>query len=644
MVSPRTRNVPRVKARSLRVYWISTNWRSSWSRSISVADLEPDHPVDVLLRRAEAVDAGHRRDHDHVAAGEQAVGRRVPQPLDLVVDRRVLLDVGVRLRDVRLGLVVVVVGDEVLDRVVGQQLAELVGQLGGQRLVRRHHQRRAAAAARPARRWSPTCRCRWRRAARRSCSPARIRRSSSSMAAGWSPEGWKSLTTWKGATRRSRSVVGLTATNRTSGRTGSSEPLALPSRSARRRPERRRPGTAGPARSPSLSMTTSADGQALLPGRPARRSGPGRRASVIPRASVSRASWMSSARVDDDHHVVRRLEAASRPAAGRRRPRRHRRSAAAVSSALRRPTYGMDDRLERCPPLRRRRRRRGRAGPGPASRPAASTSAAELRHHRRQPGRPGRDRLAGPGRRRRRPPRRARPAAARPRYLPEPMPPVSRPTPSSDRPHRSRRATAPSSPIGRATSLERAAPDQPYATRSPGRERRRRAATTAPVRSSTQERAAVGPQRQDVQRVQRQRHRPGGCDREQRPHAPRPVSSRQTPSTAIALPAVPTRSKVVPLCGAATSSQLRVSRRRHAEQAARPGLGPPGPGRSPVPTSTARPARRRSSSRADSSRAPTAATAPHGHQRRAATRGLPQRAAGRPPGPTSRYVVQVSTG
>ncbi len=108
-----------------------------------VADLEPDHPVDVLLRGAEAVDAGHGGDHDHVAPGEQAVGRRVPQPLDLVVDRGVLLDVGVGLRDVRLGLVVVVVGDEVLDRVVRQQLAELVGQLRGQRLVRGHHQRRA---------------------------------------------------------------------------------------------------------------------------------------------------------------------------------------------------------------------------------------------------------------------------------------------------------------------------------------------------------------------------------------------------------------------------------------------------------------------------------------------------------------------
>ncbi len=88
----------------------------------------------------EAVDAGHRRDHDHVAARQQTRRRGVPQPLDVVVDRAVLLDVGVGLRDVRLGLVVVVVRDEVLNSVVRQHLSQLVGELRGQRLVRRHHQ------------------------------------------------------------------------------------------------------------------------------------------------------------------------------------------------------------------------------------------------------------------------------------------------------------------------------------------------------------------------------------------------------------------------------------------------------------------------------------------------------------------------
>ena len=125
------------------------------------------------------------------------IGRRVPQPLDLVVDRGVLLDVGVGLRDVRLGLVVVVVGDEVLDRVVGQQLAQLVGQLRGQRLVRRHHQRRPLQPLdQPGR---------GRRLAGAGgaeqhdvlLARAGSARSSSSIAVGWSPEGSKSLTTSK---------------------------------------------------------------------------------------------------------------------------------------------------------------------------------------------------------------------------------------------------------------------------------------------------------------------------------------------------------------------------------------------------------------------------------------------------------------
>src|SRR5262249_25737448 len=47
------------------------------------------------------------------------------------------------LRDVRLGLVVVVVADEVLDRVLREQLAELGRQLGRQGLVRGDHQGRA---------------------------------------------------------------------------------------------------------------------------------------------------------------------------------------------------------------------------------------------------------------------------------------------------------------------------------------------------------------------------------------------------------------------------------------------------------------------------------------------------------------------
>ena len=106
-----------------------------------LAHAQHNRSVQVGLRGAQAVDAGHRRHHDHVAAAQKRGGGGVAQALHVVVDGRVLLNVGVGLRDVGLRLVVVVVRHEVLHRVVGQQLAQLVGQLRGQRLVRRHDQR-----------------------------------------------------------------------------------------------------------------------------------------------------------------------------------------------------------------------------------------------------------------------------------------------------------------------------------------------------------------------------------------------------------------------------------------------------------------------------------------------------------------------
>ena len=107
-----------------------------------VPDLEQLHLLPVELRGADPVDAGDRGDDDHVVAGEQRGGRRVPQAVDLVVDRGVLLDVEILRRDVGLGLVVVVVGDEVLDGVVREELPELVAELRRQRLVVGDHQRR----------------------------------------------------------------------------------------------------------------------------------------------------------------------------------------------------------------------------------------------------------------------------------------------------------------------------------------------------------------------------------------------------------------------------------------------------------------------------------------------------------------------
>ena len=97
----------------------------------------------VGLDRADTVDARHRGDDDDVVALEQRARRRVAHAVDLLVDRGFLLDVGVGARDVGFRLVVVVIGDEILDRVVGEEALELAVELRGQRLVRREDEGRA---------------------------------------------------------------------------------------------------------------------------------------------------------------------------------------------------------------------------------------------------------------------------------------------------------------------------------------------------------------------------------------------------------------------------------------------------------------------------------------------------------------------
>ncbi len=108
----------------------------------ALPDLQGNRRREVLVGSAEAVDAGDGRHDDDISATEQRVGRGVTEALDLGVDRRVLLDEGVGLWHVRLRLVVVVVRHEVLDGVVGHELAELVRELRGQRLVVREHEGR----------------------------------------------------------------------------------------------------------------------------------------------------------------------------------------------------------------------------------------------------------------------------------------------------------------------------------------------------------------------------------------------------------------------------------------------------------------------------------------------------------------------
>ena len=65
------------------------------------------------------------------------------QAVNLVVDGTVLLNIGVCGRDISLGLIVVVVGDEIFYRIIGEKAAHLGTDLAGQRFIRLQDQRRA---------------------------------------------------------------------------------------------------------------------------------------------------------------------------------------------------------------------------------------------------------------------------------------------------------------------------------------------------------------------------------------------------------------------------------------------------------------------------------------------------------------------
>ena len=101
---------------------------------------EGHHQLGEVVRLAQAVDAGDRGHHNHIPALQQGAGGGQPQAVDLLIGGGVLGNIGVRVGDISLWLVVIVVGDKVFHRVVGEKFLELRAQLGRQCLVMGQHQ------------------------------------------------------------------------------------------------------------------------------------------------------------------------------------------------------------------------------------------------------------------------------------------------------------------------------------------------------------------------------------------------------------------------------------------------------------------------------------------------------------------------
>ena len=140
--SPRTRNLLRDEVHVVALILDLNELFEQLVAAFLHAGAQRDDHRAVIDRVAQAVDAGHRGDDDDVPPLGKRARRAVAQLVDLLVDRAVLFDIRVRLRDVRFRLVVVVVGDKVFHGVFREKLAELRAKLRRERLVVREHQRR----------------------------------------------------------------------------------------------------------------------------------------------------------------------------------------------------------------------------------------------------------------------------------------------------------------------------------------------------------------------------------------------------------------------------------------------------------------------------------------------------------------------
>ena len=103
-----------------------------------IAPIEVQHHLQVGLGITQTVNGRYRGHNDRVRPFQQRFGGRQPHLLDVLVDGGIFLDEGVGRRHVGFRLVIIVVGDEVLHRVIRKELTELAIQLGRQGLVVGH--------------------------------------------------------------------------------------------------------------------------------------------------------------------------------------------------------------------------------------------------------------------------------------------------------------------------------------------------------------------------------------------------------------------------------------------------------------------------------------------------------------------------
>ncbi len=93
------------------------------------------HHVHIIIRTSESVNAGNGCHNDHISTLRQGRRRRQAQFIDLIIDRRILRNIGVRLRHISFRLIIVVVGYKVFYRIFREKFLNFPIKLPGKCLI-----------------------------------------------------------------------------------------------------------------------------------------------------------------------------------------------------------------------------------------------------------------------------------------------------------------------------------------------------------------------------------------------------------------------------------------------------------------------------------------------------------------------------
>ena len=98
-----------------------------------------DHAF-IINRVAQAVKAADRGNHDHIPTLKQRRGGTMAQTVDLLIHRGIFLNIGISVGDIGFRLVVIIIGNKIFNRVIGEEFTELRAKLRCKGLVMSQHQ------------------------------------------------------------------------------------------------------------------------------------------------------------------------------------------------------------------------------------------------------------------------------------------------------------------------------------------------------------------------------------------------------------------------------------------------------------------------------------------------------------------------